>query len=650
MGNPLVLLSVAMVSVGGLCEFIMIVAAEFIGYIIYFRGPTWPLTENCGKIMIRHFTLLTLAALVLLVPLRLYAAHGISIDGKLKYPADFTRFDYVAAEAKKGGALTLYSIGSFDKMNPFTLKGNDPYGLQSLVFETLTVSSLDEPFAKYGLIAKDIELAADRLSVTFTLDERARFSDGSPVTVEDVKYSLETLKSDKAHPFHQMYLQDIKDAEILDPHRIRFNFLQTNRELHMIAAELPVLSKAFYEKNGFDAQGDKSMLPPVGSGPYLVDQVDPGKTITYRRNPDYWAAQHPARTGMNNFDRITVKYFKDQVVALEAFKAGEFDFMSVNIAKQWARDLDGRQFENGTLVKNLFPHKNNAGMQGFVFNTRRPVFQDRLVRKALGLALDFEWTNTSLFFDQYTRNTSYFSNSELAAAGLPQGAELALLEPSRAELPAEVFTEELQPPTTTPPGSLRANLLLAKELLAKAGWEVRDGVLKNSKGEEFRFEILLGEATFERVMAPYVKNLEKLGIKASYRTIDPALFMDRVKGFDYDMIVNTFGQSQSPGNEQRDYWSSAAADKNGSQNYAGVKSPVVDRLVNAIIYAATREELVTACRALDRVLWFDYYVVPNWYLARHRLAYSSRFRQPATLPLYYAPDQLLMTWWDGTVK
>ena len=598
----------------------------------------------------RRYAILSLLLFAVLVPLRLHAAHGISIDGKLKYPSGFTHFDYVAPEAKKGGSLTLHDLGAFDKMNPFTLKGNSPYGLDSLVFETLAVPSLDEPFAEYGLIAKDIELAADRLSVTFTLDERARFSDGTPVTAADVQFSLETLKSDKAHPFYQIYLQDIKEAEILDPGRIRFHFHRVNRELHMIAGQLPVLSKAFYEKNGFDAQGDKSMIPPVGSGPYLVDKVDPGKSISYRRNPEYWASEHPTRKGTYNFDRITVKYFKDQVVAVEAFKAGEFDFMAMNIAKQWQRDLVGRQFDSGALVKKLFPHKNNAGMQGFVFNTRRPVFQDRLVRKALGLALDFEWTNTSLFFDQYTRNNSFFSNSDLAATGLPQGAELALLEPFRQDLPPEVFTTELSPPTTKPPSSLRANLREAKELLAQAGWEMTGGALRNKKGEEFKFELLLGESSFERVMAPYVKNLEKLGIRAQYRTIDPALFTDRVKNFDFDMIVNVYGQSQSPGNEQRDYWHSASADKNGSRNYAGIKSPVVDRLVDAIIYATTREELTTACRALDRVLWYGYYVIPNWYLASHRLAYSSRFRQPATLPLYYSPDQLLMTWWDGTVQ
>jgi microcin C transport system substrate-binding protein len=578
----------------------------------------------------------------------LHAGHGISIDGRLKYPPGFTQFDYVSAKAVKGGTLVLHDLGSFDKMNPYTLKGNAPYGLDSFVFETLAVPSLDEPFAEYGLIARDIEVAEDKLSVTYTIDEKARFSDGTPVTPEDVKFSLDTLKSDRAHPFYQIYLRDIIEAQILDQNRVRFLFDRPNRELHMIASQLPVLSKAFYEKNGFNTpDNSSSMVPPTGSGPYIVAEVDPGKSITYRRNPDYWAMDYPVRRGMYNFDRITVKYFKDQVVSVEAFKAGEFDFMSINIAKQWKRDLDGKNFQSGKLVKKRFPHKNNAGMQGFVFNTRKTLFQDPLVRKAIGLALDFEWTNKTLFFDQYTRSNSYFSNSDLAATGLPQGTELALLEPFRDQLPVEVFTRPPAPPSTTPPSSLRKNLREAKKLLQQAGWKVKNGILQNRKGEKFSFEILLVSPSFERVMAPYVNNLKKLGVDARYRTIDPALYTDRLKNFDFDMVVNVYGQSQSPGNEQRDYWYSTSADRKGSRNFAGIKDPVVDRLVDAIIYAATQEELTAACRALDRVLWYGYYVVPNWYLAYHRLAYSSKFRQPENLPLYYSPDQLLMTWWIG---
>ncbi|MDO5673992.1 MAG: extracellular solute-binding protein [bacterium] len=595
------------------------------------------------RFFLQHCILIAL--FLLTVPSTLLAAHGLSIDGMLKYPKDFTRFDYTSPQAKAGGHLNLHDLGSFDKMNPFTLKGVPPAGLTSYVFESLAVPSLDEPFAEYGLIAEDIELAEDKKSVTFTINSQAAFSDGSPVTVEDVLFSLDTLKSNLAHPFYQIYFRDIERAEILDPRRIRFHFARPNRELHMIAGQLPVLNKAFYTTHHFDAAGAEGMVAPVGSGPYIISQVVPGKLISYKKNPNYWAGEHPTRRGMFNFDTITVKYYKDPVVSLEAFKAGEFDFTSVNIAKQWQRDMRGRRFDNGELVKKTIPHHNNAGIQAFVFNTRRPLFKDARVRQALGLALDFEWTNASLFFSQYTRNNSYFSNSIYAAEGLPSEAELELLNPWRAQLPPEVFSKPLSPPATTPPASLRQNLLQAKELLHEAGWRVQDGVLKNSAGRPFRFDVLLVDNAFERVMAPYANNLKKLGIMVEYRSIDPSLYTDRVKNFDFDMVVSVYGQSQSPGNEQRDYWSSQSADQPGSRNLAGIKSPVVDALIEAIIYADTQEKLTTACRALDRVLWYGYYMVPNWYLASHRLAYASWLRRPQTLPLYFSASQWLDTWW-----
>ncbi|XCN75310.1 MAG: extracellular solute-binding protein [Candidatus Electrothrix aestuarii] len=597
------------------------------------------------------------AVLIPFSPGRLYAAHGVSLDGSLKYPAGFDHFDYVDPNAKKGGLLTLHDIGSFDKLNPFTLKGTGAFGLfgyeNSLIFETLAVGSLDEPFAAYGLLAKDIELAEDKKSVLFTLDEKARFSDGTPVTVEDVKFSLDTLKSDLAHPSYQMYYQDISEARIEDKEqgKIRFLFSRPNRELHMIASQMPVLSKKFYTEHGFGSESKVDpMLPPVGSGPYIIKEVNPGKSITYERNPKYWAIDHPTRKGMFNYDSITVKYFKDQIVSLEALKAGDFDFMSINIAKQWQRDLVGRPYDQGKLIKKTFAHKNNQGMQGFVFNTRKGLFQSPKVRQALGLAFDFEWTNNALFFNQYTRSNSYFSNSYLAATGLPSEAELKLLNPLKekypGKIPPEVFTTALTPPTTTPPNSLRGNLRQAKQILTEQGWQVKDGVLTSTDGtQRFEFEILLASSSFERVMAPYVKNLSKLGVKASYRTIDPSLYMDRLKNFDFDMTVNVFSQSQSPGNEQRNNWTSSAASHNGSANLAGIQSPVVDSLVDSLIYAETQDELIAACKALDRVLWYGYYVVPNWYLAYHRLTFSSRFKQPKQLPVYYTPYDLLYTWW-----
>ena len=573
-----------------------------------------------------------------------WAAHGISLDGQVKYPPGFAGFDYTSPQAVKGGTLVLHDIGSFDKLNPFTLKGEAPLGLEALVFEPLAVASLDEPFSQYGLLAADIDVAADKKSVTFTLDPRARFSSGEQVRAEDVVYTLETLKSGKAHPFMNSYYQDIERAEALAPDKERFHFARVNRELHMIAGQIRIMSKKFYEEHGFAAKSGKDLVPPLASGPYVIDKVDLGRTITYKRNPDYWAIDHPTRRGMYNYDEIVVKYYKDQTVALEAFKAGEFDFISVNIAKQWARDMEGKRFTDGAIRKKTFPHGNNAGIQGFVMNTRRPLFADRKVRQALGLALDFEWTNKSLFHQQYTRSTSFFSNSPLAATGLPEGRELSLLEPYRDSLPGEVFTTPLSPPSTEGDG-LRRNLLAARDLLAEAGWRVVDGRLVNGRGEPFVFDILLVSPAFERVMAAYVKNLDKLGIHAEYRVVDMALYSERVKNFDFDMIVSTFGQSQSPGNEQRNYWHSAAASQPGSQNYAGVASPVVDALVEKIIYATTREELTAACRALDRVLWYGYYLVPNWYLPVHRIGYHDKFLTPETLPVFYDPFQLLMTWW-----
>lgn len=603
--------------------------------------------------MMHILTAFLLLSIILFPANPVLAAHGVSLDGKLKYLAGFTRFEYTSAEATAGGRLILHDIGSFDKMNPFTLKGNAPEGLSSLVFEPLAVKSLDEPFAMYGLIAKDIELAADGLSVHFILNTAAHFSDGSPITAADVKFSLDTLKSEAAHPFYQSYFQDITSAEIMALDRITFRFSRKNRELHLIACELPILSKSFYEAHPFSEDSAQSpavsdgegFTPPIGSGPYAVKEVIPGKAITYQRNPNYWGAHHPTRLGMFNFETITYKYYKDQIVAVEAFKAHDFDFMAVNIAKQWVRDLSGANFDTKKIVKENLSHRNNAGIQGFVMNLRRPQFQDRRVRQALNLAFDFEWTNKSLFFDQYTQSSSYFSNSDLAASGLPAGLELDYLAPFKDHLPSEVFTAPLTPVSTKPPASLRQNLALAKTLLKAAGYTVKDNALVNSAGQPFSFEILLVSSSFERVIEPYVKNLQKLGIKASYRTIDPALYNLRTKDFDFDMVVNVYGQSQSPGNEQRDYWHSSVASRPGSRNLIGLKDPAIDSLVDKIIYAAKQEELTAACRALDRVLWYGFYLVPNWYVGTHRLAYWNIFAKPAILPLYYQPDQALLTWW-----
>ena len=586
-------------------------------------------------------------SVLLYSPTVIFAAHGISIDGSLKYPPEFTQFDYTSSKFKKGGKLVLHEIGSFDKMNPFTRRGEAPYGLEMLVFEPLAVASLDEPFSGYGLIAENIEIADDRMSVTFTINKKAKFSDGTSVTVDDVAFTLDVFKGDKVHPFYPYYYKDISGTEKVGERRIKFIFSKRNRELPLIVSQMRILSKKFYAESGFGAEGKSGdLVPPLASGPYTVSNVNIGKSITYRRNKIYWAENNPARKGMFNFDEIVVKYYKDQTVALEAFKAGEFDFISINIAKQWARDMKGPKFSSGVIKKDNFVHSNNAGIQGFLMNTRRDLFKDSKIRQALGLALDFEWINKALFHDQYSRTHSFFSNSHLAATGLPEGLELEYLNQYRGRIPDEIFTQPLLAPTTDKKNNIRSHLKKARELLRESGWKIEKGVLKNQQGKIFEFDILLVSQAFERVMASYVRNLKKLGIKAHYRTIDPTLYAERLKTFDFDMIVTTYGQSQSPGNEQRNFWHSSVASVNGSRNYAGIQSPIVDNFVDKVIYAENRTQLVAACKALDRVLWYGYYLVPNWYLGSHRISYYNKFHFPAQLPLYYSPFDLLMTWWE----
>ncbi|MBI3560718.1 MAG: ABC transporter substrate-binding protein [Gammaproteobacteria bacterium] len=560
-----------------------------------------------------------------------------------KYPVNYTHFDYVNPAAPKGGTLTLSGFGTFDSLNPFILRGVSAQGLQQLVFESLMVQSLDEPYSLYAHVADDIALAADGLSVTFRIDPRARFSDDSPVLAEDVKFSFDTLKSDKSHPQYRFYWADIKSATILGPRLIRFNFVKRNPELHLIAAQIPIFSPRWVGKESFDKL---SRVKPLGSGPYVVEDYHLGKDITYRRNPHYWARDLPVRRGMFNFDRIIFKYYKDETVRLEAFKAGEYDFVLENHSKMWARDYTGPQFDSGQIRREELPHKNNAGMQGFIFNLRRDLFKDKRVRKALSLAFDFTWSNRNLFYGQYVRCDSYFSNSELASGGLPQGAELQLLRKFANQLEPEIFTTVWKPPSTDNPGALRHNLIQAKLLLEQAGWHVENGRLKNAKGEVFEFEFLLDQKGFERIIGPYAYNLKKLGVEMQYRSVDVSLYADRLRQFDFDMTVARYPQSMSPGNEQYNFWGSHAADQEGSRNLIGIKNPVIDSLIDAVVFAPDRQRLVTATHALDRVLLHGEYLVPNWYINNHRVAYWNKFGRPQTLPLYYeADDWALMSWW-----
>ncbi|MCW8888395.1 MAG: extracellular solute-binding protein, partial [Gammaproteobacteria bacterium] len=540
------------------------------------------------------------------------AAPSQALGYEVKYKQGFAHFDYVNPDAPKGGDLNLSSVGNFDSLNPYILKGISAEGLSGLMFETLMTPSLDEPFSQYGLLAIDAQLAADKLSVTFTINPKARFYDGSRVTAEDVKFSFDTLKSDKAHPQYRYYWADITQVVMVDDSVVRFEFAKVNPELHLIAGQIPIFSRHWVKDGAFDKL---SQVEPLTSGPYRIESYDLGKQISYVRNRDYWARDLPVRRGMYNFDRITYKYYRDATVALEAFKAGEYEFNHEYNSKKWATDYTGPRFDSGEIVINTLPHKNNAGMQGFIFNIRKELFKDQRVRRAITLALDFDWSNRKLFYNQYQRCDSYFSNSELASTGLPEGEELKLLEPYREQLPERIFSSEWRPPTTKKPATLRNNLREANRLLKEAGWQVKNGLLTNGAGERFSFDVMLAQKGFERIMAPFARNLKKLGISVDYRTVDVALYQQRVDSFDFDMVVSGFGQSQSPGNELKGMFHSSSAGQNGSRNLIGISDPVVDAMIDKVIYANSRAELVTAVHALDRVLLHGDYLVPHWYIA-----------------------------------
>jgi microcin C transport system substrate-binding protein len=581
--------------------------------------------------------------ILLVLPFNSLALPAMGMGYEPKYPASYQHFDYVYADAPKRGELTMMGLGTFDSLNPYLLKGLSASGLGVLVFESLLEKSMDEPFSEYGLIADDFSLADDELSVTFHINPLAKFSNGDAITAEQVKYSFDTLMSKAAHPQFRVYYADVKSATVIDELTIRFDFKNKNRELHMIIGEIPIFSQKWAGDSGFEQTDDTK---PIASGPYIVDRYERGKTIVYRKNPDYWAKDFPVRKGMFNYSQIIYKYYKDSTIALEAFKAGEFDFFFENYSKRWARSHNGPRYDSGEITKTELTHQNNAGMQGFAFNTRRDKFKDVRVRRALSLTYDFEWANDKLFYNQYVRADSYFSNSELAAKGLPEGDELALLEKYRDQLPVEIFTRQWQPATTVAPHSLRNNLIQARDLLSAAGWSIQQGVLKNQKGETFKLDVLLVQGGFDRIIAPYAHNLKKLGIETTYRKVDSSLYKRRMDTFEFDMVVNSFPSSVSPGNELMSMYHSGSAELKGSKNLPGINDPVVDALVLEIIQAKDREAVVIASRALDRVLLYGEYLVPNWYINVHRVAYWEKFGIPETQPLYYDPiTWLLKAWW-----
>jgi microcin C transport system substrate-binding protein len=614
----------------------------------------------------RAFLCLFTALIALAYVLPVEAAQGIAQYGKPKYSDGFSHFDYVNPDAPRGGTLTLPNPGqrtSFDKFNPFTLRGVSAPGIE-LMFESLAEGSADEVSSIYGLLAEDIQVASDHKSVIFRIRPEAQFSDGSPVLAADVKYSFDTLMSSKAHPRYATTFADVKQAVVLSAREVRFDFKNSNTELPIMVGTLPIFSQNWGKHaDGTSTPFDKlAFEPPIGSGPYLIESFKAGKSMVYKRNPNYWADAFKkplnVRVGFYNFERILYKLYSDDAVRLEAFKAGEFDALVEYRAKIWAKGYVGTKFDNGTLLKKAFLNHNGAGMQGFAMNLRRPIFQDQRVREALGYALDFEWLNRQIFFDQYGRINSYFTNSDLSAnfdgPNKPTEAELKLLKPLKDKyprwVPDAVFGPMPAAPSTAPPNSLRINLKKARDLLVQAGWQYRDGALRNSRGEPFRFEMVENGPFFLRVISAYTRNLEKLGITVDIRTSDFALHQKRMDEYDFDMTTVRFPDSQNPGNELWDRFGSQAAKEKGSDNVIGIQSPVVDALVGEITKAQNRVELQAAARALDRVLWNSYYVIPQWFNPTHRVAYRKEMRFPEP-PLYYqAETWIIQNWWKGTLN
>ncbi len=576
-----------------------------------------------------------------------HAAHAYAQFGDIKYPAGFAHFEWVNPKAPKRGEISLVAptrLTNFDKFNPFTLKGAAAPALGALVFETLMTGTYDEPNTAYGLLAEDIEVASDLLSVTFRINALAKFQDGTPVTAADVKHTFDTLMSKAAAPQYRVIFGDVKQAVVSGPLSVRFDFKRASAELPLLLGSLPVFSKAWGAGKPFtEVIADK----PVASGPYKIGRMNFGRDITYERDPNYWARDLNVRRGMFNFDRITFKIYRDNTAQTEAFKAGEFDYVQVFSARDWARAYTGKKFDSGELIRTHLKSRNAGDFQGYLINTRRDKFKDPRVREAIALAMDYEWMNRQLFYNSYVRIRGFFVGSDFEAKGLPGADELPVLEPLRDKLPAKVFAEPVpQPPSTATPGSLRDNLRKAKALLDAAGWTYRDNALRNAKGEPFVMEYLDG-GSGERTFAPYMQALAKLGIDARYRRADFALIQKRWDVFDFDLTSLRLRGSEAPGSELLDRYGSQSAVTQGSSNMIGVKDPAVDQLLDLAVASTTRAELVARLRALDRVLRHGHYTVPQWYAEGFRVAYrAGKFEQPPVAPQYYHPeDWVLRTWW-----
>ena len=572
--------------------------------------------------------------------------HAIAMHGEPKYGPDFTHLDFVNPAAPKGGTLKQHVIGTFDSLNPFIVKGSPAAGMTFMrsgpLYESLMQNSWDEPFTLYGVLAESIELPEDRSWVAFNLRPEAKWSDGQPVTAADVVWTFNTLM-EKGSPFFKAYWHDVKEAVATSERRVKFTFnVKGNLELPLIIAEMSILPKHYWSAEGREF-GETSLEPPLASGPYKITDVQAGRSVTYSRDPNWWGKDLPFFKGMNNFDQLTYDYYRDDNVALEAFFAGEYDVRMENTAKMWEQGYDSPAVKSGRIIKEEIENGRPAGMQAFVYNTRRPVFADPKLREALAYAFDFEWSNKQFAFGSYTRTDSYFENSELASEGLPSGRELEILEQYRGKIPEEVFTKTYAPPKTDGSGNARANMREAARILDEAGYKLGEDGIRAKDGVRLEFEIIDANPQFERWVLPFLKNLERIGVKANFRSVDSAQYQNRINNYDFDMTVGSFGQSESPGNEQRDFWGSDKADIPGTRNIIGIKDPVIDELIDMIIQAPSREELVARSRALDRVLLWHHYVIPMWHYPKWRIAYSAKLARPETLsPITPAISQ---TWW-----
>ena len=591
--------------------------------------------DICNKFLNKFLIMLTI---LLVNSSILYANSSIAIGYTPKYSNNFKNFEYVNPDIVKGGLIKLSAFGSFESLNPFLLKSLSAAGLNDLVFETLMERSLDEPSSSYAHIASSYEIADDKLSVIYYIDDKAKFSNGERIRAVDVKFSFDTLMSNDAHPQYRLYWADVNSAEVLNEYSVRFVFKKTNPELHMMLGDLPIFSAKWFNKKQFNSV---VLDDPIASGPYIVSDYEIGRFIEYKRNSKYWAKKKPTRVGMFNFDTIIFKYYKDMTVALEAFKAGEYDFIYENHSKRWARDYSGPNFDNGVIIKRQLKHSNNTGIQGFIFNTRKEIFKNREIRKAITLAFDFKWSNDNLFYNQYERCDSYFSNSELSASIVPSDNEVMLAKKLGINLNRLKNKEH----NFIVNNNIRDNLIEAKKIFDKLGYNVVNNKLFSPQGKKVEFSFLLAQKGFERILAPFAMNLKKLGITLNYRTIDTSLYQRRVDSFDFDMMVMSYPQSQSPGSELYAMFHSSSSERRGSFNVGGINDKDVDKLIDEIIYSKKRDDLIVASHLLDRILWNDYYMLPNWYISEHRIAYFDKFNYPKKLPKYFqATNYILKTW------